>query len=196
MSNQAYQEQKFDLSGLNGISDQQLQVHFGLYAGYVKNTNLLNEQISELIKAGKSGTPEYAELKRRLGFEYNGMRLHEYYFGNLTSKASDIQADSPLYARLESAFGSFENWKNDFVKVGTMRGVGWAILYEDPFNGNLTNHWITLHEEGNPAGFKPILVMDVWEHAFMVDYKPAERAKYIEAFFSNVCWDTVAKRLS
>lgn len=196
MSNQAYQEQKFDLSGLNGISDQQLQVHFGLYAGYVKNTNLLNEQISELIKAGKSGTPEYAELKRRLGFEYNGMRLHEYYFGNLTSNASDIQTDSPLYARLESAFGSFENWKNDFVKVGTMRGVGWAILYEDPFNGNLSNHWITLHEEGNPAGFKPILVMDVWEHAFMIDYRPAERAKYIEAFFSNVCWDAVAKRLS
>ncbi|MCS6884364.1 MAG: Fe-Mn family superoxide dismutase [Acidobacteriota bacterium] len=196
MANQVYQEQKFDLSGLNGISDQQLQVHFGLYAGYVKNTNLLNEQIDELIRAGKSGTPEYAELKRRLGFEYNGMRLHEYYFGNLTRNATDIKPDSKLYARLEGAFGSFDNWKNDFVKVGTMRGVGWVILYEDPLNGNLTNHWITLHEEGHPAGFKPILVMDVWEHAFMVDYKPAERAKYIEAFFSNVCWETVEKRLS
>lgn len=194
--NQAYQEKKFELAGLNGISDKQLEIHFGLYAGYVKNTNLVNEQIAELTKNGKAGTPEYAELKRRLGFEYNGMRLHEYYFGNLTSSSSGIATDSKLYTQLTNSFGSFEDWKNDFVKVGSMRGVGWAMLYQDPWNGNLSNHWITLHEDGHPAGFHPILVMDVWEHAFMVDYKPAERAKYIEAFFSNVCWQSTEKRLS
>jgi Fe-Mn family superoxide dismutase len=193
--NQAYQEHKFDLAGLNGISDKTLETHFGLYGGYVKNTNLLNEQIAELIKNGKAGSPEYAELKRRLGFEYNGMRLHEFYFGNLTKSPKNLDSASNLHSHLERAFGSYENWKTDFVKVGSMRGVGWAILYQDPHTGNLSNHWITLHEEGNPAGFQPILVMDVWEHAFLLDYKPAERGKYIEAFFSNICWDAANNRL-
>ncbi|MBK7996462.1 MAG: superoxide dismutase [Blastocatellia bacterium] len=194
--NQPYQEQKYDLSNLNGISDKQLEIHFGLYAGYVKNTNLLNEQIGDLLKNGKGGTPEYAELKRRLGFEYNGMRLHEYYFGNMTKSPQDLASDSKLHTQINNVFGSYDNWKTDFVKVGTMRGVGWAMLYQDPTNGNLSNHWITLHEDGHPAGFTPLLVMDVWEHAFMVDYKPAERAKYIEAFFSNICWNSVEKRMS
>lgn len=196
MANQVYQEQKFNLSGLNGISDQQLEVHFGLYAGYVKNTNLLNEQIAELIKNGKAGTPEYAELKRRLGFEYNGMRLHELYFGNLKSGASELNKSSQLMSAIENSFGSYDTWKTDFVKVGSMRGVGWAMLYQDPATGNLSNHWITLHEDGHPAGFQPILVMDVWEHAFMIDYKPAERPKYIEAFFSNVDWAAAEKRVA
>lgn len=190
----SYEEKKFNLSGLNGISDKQLEIHFGLYGGYVKNTNLVNEQIAELTAAGKGGTPVYAELKRRLGFEYNGMRLHEYYFGNLASSPTELSSGSTLNAAIESMYGSFDNWKSDFVKVGSMRGVGWAMLYKDPMNGNLSNHWITLHEEGHPAGFAPILVMDVWEHAFMVDYKPAERGKYIEAFFSNVDWAAVESR--
>jgi Fe-Mn family superoxide dismutase len=76
-----------------------------------------------------------------------------------------------------------------------MRGVGWAICYQNPANGRISNHWITLHETGNVAGFNPILVMDVWEHAFLLDYKPAERPKYIEAFFSNIAWDMVENRL-
>ena len=77
-----------------------------------------------------------------------------------------------------------------------MRGVGWAILYQDPVNEQLSNHWIALHQDGVPSGFKPILVMDVWEHAFLLDYKPAERGKYIEAFFANIDWDAVQRRLS
>lgn len=194
MANQAYEKQIFDLVGLNGISDKQLEIHFALYGGYVTNTNLLNEKLSEMLKNGTAGTPEYAELKRRLGFEYNGMRLHEYYFGNLTKSPAEL-TEGTLKSKIEDAFGSYETWKTDFVKVGSMRGVGWAILYQDPLNGNLSNHWITLHEEGNPVGFQPLLVMDIWEHAFMVDYKPAERPKYIEAFFSNICWDSVTKRL-
>jgi len=192
---QIYHEKKFNLSGLNGISDKQLQEHFGLYSGYVKNTNLLNEHITDLVKKNKIGTPEYSELKRRLGFEYNGMRLHEFYFANLTSNAKELSKGTDLHALIERYFGSYEDWKKDFVGVGTMRGVGWAILYQDPFNGYLSNHWITLHEEGHPAGFQPILVMDVWEHAFMVDYQASERSKYIEAFFSNINWEHVEQRL-
>jgi superoxide dismutase, Fe-Mn family len=197
MALKTYKAQDFSkLKGLTGISDQQVEIHLGLYGGYVTNTNKLNEQIADLIKAGKGNTPECAEQTRRLGFEYNGMILHEYYFSNLTPNAkAEPKSGSELLKQIEDNFGGWENWKKAFVDVGSMRGVGWAILYQDPVTDALSNHWVTLHHQGNPAGFKPILVMDVWEHAFMVDYKPSERAKYIEAFFSNVDWDTVDQRI-
>ena len=95
----------------------------------------------------------------------------------------------------EIGFGSFDAWKADFVAVGSLRGVGWAVLYEDPDTNRLSNHWIELHHQGVPPGFKPILVMDVWEHAFLLDFKPGERDKYIEAFFANVDWQVVERHL-
>ena len=119
------------LLGLNGISDKTLEIHFKLYAGYVKNTNDLNEKIIELTEAGKSGSLEYAELKRRFGFEYNGMRLHEYYFGNMKPGGSELKESSPLGKLMTETYSSIEVWKNDFFKVGAMRGVGWAILFQD-----------------------------------------------------------------
>jgi superoxide dismutase, Fe-Mn family len=192
-----YKELDFKhLKGLNGISDQTLEIHFGLYSGYVKNTNTLNEKVIELTEAGKSGTPEYSELKRRYGFEYNGMRLHEYYFGNMKSGGgAAIKESSKLGQLIGQVYGDLEIWRNDFCKVGAMRGVGWAILFQDPHTKTLSNHWITLHEEGNIAGFVPLLVMDVWEHAWLLDYKPADRPKYIEAFMSNVDWSVVEGRM-
>ena len=194
---ESYTPKKWDLAGLQGISDQTLQVHFGLYEGYVKNTNLLNEQISEQVNAGKAAgaNPQFAEITRRLGFEYNGMVLHEYYFDNMTKNAAAPPASGKLNDAIAASFGDFETWKKDFVAVGGMRGVGWAIAYQDPKSGRITNHWITLHEDGNVAGFKPIVVMDAWEHAFLLDYKPAERSKYIEAFFANVSWPAAESRL-
>ncbi|MBK7838842.1 MAG: superoxide dismutase [Candidatus Obscuribacter sp.] len=191
-----YVEQDFKhLLGLTGISDNTLEIHFKLYAGYVANTNTLNQKVIELTEAGKSGSPEYAELKRRYGFEYNGMRLHEYYFGNLKVGGSELKESSEIGKAIIDTYGSIETWKNDFFKVGAMRGVGWAILFQDPETKVLSNHWITLHEEGNIAGFKPLLVMDVWEHAWLLDYKPADRPKYIEAFYANVDWAKVESRL-
>jgi Fe-Mn family superoxide dismutase len=196
LTQQSYTAKKWNLSGLQGISDNTLTVHFGLYEGYVKNTNLLNEQISEIVENGQAGgaNPKFAELTRRLGFEYNGMRLHEYYFDNMTSKGGGAPS-SALNDALSSSFRSFDTWKSDFAAVGAMRGVGWAIAYQDPWTGRISNHWVTLHEDGNVAGFTPILVMDVWEHAYLLDYKPAERSKYIESFFANIDWETVADRL-
>lgn len=197
ISYKPYKEQDFSrLKGLNGISDETLEIHLGLYSGYVKNTNILNEKVIELTEGGKSGTPEYAELKRRYGFEYNGMRLHEYYFANLKSGGSDMFKESSALGKIiTETYSSIDVWKNDFCKVGAMRGVGWAILFQDPITKTLSNHWITLHEEGNIAGFNPLLVMDVWEHAWFRDYKPADRPKYIEAFMSNVDWAAVESRL-
>lgn len=195
-ANYVYQAKEYNLSGLAGISDQTLEMHFKLYQGYVTNTNTLNEQIGELIAGGKAGSPAYAELSRRLGFEYNGMVLHEYYFGNMKKDgAVDPASSSSFHAAAEASFGSYETWKTDFVGIGKMRGVGWAVAYQDPTTSRLSNHWITLHEIGNIAGYRPILVMDVWEHAFLLDYKPAERPKYIEAFFQNIDWDAVNARL-
>ena len=197
LTTQSYTAKKWNLAGLQGISDATLTLHFGLYEGYVKNTNLLNEQLSEIARAGKAAgsDPKFAELKRRLGFEYNGMRLHEYYFDNLTSSGAGQPPSGKFNDALVRDFGDFESWKNDFMAVGGLRGVGWAIAFEDPSNGAISNHWITLHEDGNLAGFAPIVVMDCWEHAFLLDYKPAERSKYIEAFFANIDWQAIEGRL-
>lgn len=195
-----YKARQFDLSGLTGISDKTLEMHFKLYEGYVKETNNLTTRITEFIKdanVDQEEMPAYSELTRRLGFEYNGMVLHEYYFENMKKGGGtgDPAKTSKFAKAAEETFGSYEIWKADFVGIGKMRGVGWAICYENPANGRLSNHWITLHETGNVAGFKPVLVMDVWEHAFLLDFKPAERPKYIEAFFSNIDWTVVGNRL-
>jgi Fe-Mn family superoxide dismutase len=196
MSRAAYKAKNFNLSGLQGISDQTIEAHFALYQGYVKNTNLLNEQIMEMVHSGQASGKDliYAELTRRLGFEYGGMVLHEYYFENLFPKGRGrLSADAQTY--FANSFGDVAAWKQAFAAVGEMRGVGWAILYQDPVTEQLSNHWVALHQDGVPSGFKPILVMDVWEHAFVLDYSPSGRSKYISAFFANVDWEVVNSRL-
>jgi len=189
-----YEAKTFNLQ-LDGISAEQLEQHYKLHQGYVTNTNVLNDKLVELREAGKVGTPEYNELRRRFGFEYDGMRLHEYYFENMTANGGAVPSTGKLAELLKEAFGSVENFEADFRATGLMRGIGWAILYQDPFTGRLQNFWITDHEFGHPAGFTPILVMDVWEHAYTVDYKPTERGKYIDAFFRNIDWKVVEARL-
>jgi len=198
-TNTVYKARSFDLSDLTGISNETLAMHFKLYEGYVTNTNTLNERIAELISAGDLDATKvaaFSELKRRFGFEYNGMVLHEYYFENMQKNGTGDPTSGAFRSAAEASFGSYEVWKADFVNTGKMRGVGWAATYEDPSTGAISNHWINLHETGNVAGYKPILIMDVWEHAFIKDYAPAERPKYIEAFFSNINWDAVNGRLN
>lgn len=174
------------LQGLTGLPDPLVQAHVKLYEGYVKNVNLLRQRLKE----SKSGTPEWSEMKRRMGFELNGLRLHELYFEGLGS--GDHGPSGPFEDALAASWGSYPSWREEFEAVGQMRGVGWAILYKDPVDERLSNHWIGLHEEGHPAGFTPILVMDVWEHA----YTGMDRATYIEAFFNNVRWSVIQKRLT
>ena len=170
-----------------------------LYEGYVKAANQLTTQIGAMLSDGRidqEEMPAYSELTRRLGFEYNGMVLHEYYFENLTKGGAKKPGQGSAFMKAaEDSFGTYDRWKLDFSSVGKMRGVGWAICYVNPHSGRLSNHWISLHENGNIAGFIPALVMDVWEHAYLLDYKPSERASYIEAFFSNIDWESVEKRL-
>lgn len=181
------------LLGMEGFSETLLKNHFTLYQGYVTNTNKVLDTLEGMLKEGKTGTPEFAELKRRLGWEFNGMRLHEYYFENLGGRGG-INRDRNAVKKITESFGSYEAWEKDFKATGTMRGIGWVVLYQDLTNGRLINFWINEHDVSHPAGCNPILIMDVFEHAFMIDYG-LKKADYIEAFFKNINWDAVEARL-
>jgi len=189
-----YQAMNFEkLLGTDGFSNQLLTNHFTLYNGYVTNTNKLMEEFAELEKQGKAGTPQFAEMKRRFGWEFDGMRLHELYFGNMVKGGSAPDKGSKFYAKLNEDFGSFENWEKLFKSTGAMRGIGWDILYYDAAGKQLLNTWINEHDAGHLATATPVLIMDVFEHAFMTDYG-LKRADYIEAFFKAIDWSVVQKR--
>jgi Fe-Mn family superoxide dismutase len=184
--------------GLTGISDKQLEEHLKLYEGYVKRANTLTEKLMAMCGEGKASgaDPVYAELTRRLGFEFGGMVNHEYYFDNMTAGAqAEPPAGSKLRKAIEASFGKYETWLADFRGVATMPGIGWAFTFQDPSTGWLSNHFVMLHENNVPAGYRPIIVMDGWEHAFMRDYLATERAKYLDAFLKNVDWEACEKRL-
>lgn len=189
-----YQAKDFSyILGMQGISDKTLLNHFKLYQGYVTNTNLLLASTAQLLSEGKETTPEFAEQRRRLGFEFDGMRLHEYYFSNLKGDGN-ADPNSALYKQLVRDFGSFDQWNKDFIATGKMRGDGWAILYYDPLANRLLDVWITDHEIGHLAGLQPILVMDAWEHAYYLD--TTDRASYITNFMKNVNWRVLEHRFN
>ena len=183
-----------NLDNLKSIPKTEFDEHLKLYKGYVTNVNMLRTKIMELASDECADTVEFSELVRRLGFEYNGMRLHELYFENL--KGEGIEPGDTFKMLIEESFGSWDTWVYEFKKMALIRGVGWVILYKDPVTGFLSNHWIGMHEEGHPAGFMPILVCDCWEHAWTAYLKPTERGKYVEDFFANIDWQVVEKRIS
>jgi Fe-Mn family superoxide dismutase len=190
----AYEAKDYSkLLGMEGFSETLLKNHFTLYQGYVTNSNKVLETLEKMVQEDKVSTPEFAELKRRLGWEFNGMRLHEYYFGNLGGKAP-LDRSGKLAQKLAQDFGSYEAWEKDFKGVGAMRGIGWAVCYQDVNNGKVINFWINEHDVSHPAGCNPILILDVFEHAFMIDYG-LKRADYIAAFFGNVDWQAAEARL-
>jgi Fe-Mn family superoxide dismutase len=182
------------LIGMKGFSDTLLQMHFKLYEGYVKNTNELIEKLNALNESGQALSYDYAGLKRRLGWEFDGMRLHELYFENLGGNGM-IDSKSALFAALTAQYGSFDKWKADFIATGLMRGIGWAILYYDPQQKRLINCWINEHDVGHLATSQPIVIMDVFEHAYITQYG-LDRAKYIDAFFANINWNVVSSRFA
>lgn len=192
-----YTATTFNLPELPGLSEKQIKVHIGLYEGYVKHVNILREQIADLTALDKE---KYAyaitETRRRLGFEFNGMRMHEYYFTQFEGGAQALTADSALARALCEKYGSVENFITHFTQVGMSRGIGWSVLYADPVAGTVHTAWVSDHELGQLGGLPIILAMDMWEHAFMVDYIPAEKKNYIEAFLKNVNWSVVDERFA
>jgi superoxide dismutase, Fe-Mn family len=187
-----YEEKDFTaILGTTGFSDKLLQAHFKLYSGYVANTN----KALDLLKSLEVGTPQWSEVKRRFGWEFNGMRLHELYFGNLNKQKTTLPDDAPLMKTITDSFGSGKNCHDNFVAAGKMRGIGWVVMCYDPVIKKLFNVWINEHDVGHLAGAIPILVMDVFEHAFVTDYG-MDRASYINAFVEAIDWDVVQKRFN
>ena len=192
-----YTAQKFDLPPLHGLSEKQIAVHIGLYEGYVKHINILREQIKDLT----AQDPEkfaYAitETRRRLGFEFNGMRMHEYYFQQFEDGSQAGDSESALGKALTEKYGSYGDFISHFTKVGMSRGIGWSVLYADPAHNTVHTAWVGDHELGQLGGLPIILAMDMWEHAFMVDYVPAEKKAYIDAFLQNTNWKVAEERFA
>lgn len=191
----SYTTQSFNLPELPGLSEKQIEAHLGLYEGYVKNTNLLREQIHTLESMDKE---KYAyaimELRRRLGWEFDGMRMHEYYFEQFEGGGNGIDAGGALSQALIEKYGSFEDFIGHFTTIGMTRGIGWTILYHDTKGSTVHVAWVGDHELGQLAGLPVILAMDMWEHAFMIDYLPSEKKQYIEAFLKNTNWKVAENR--
>jgi len=187
-----YEAKKYDdLLGMEGFSDNLLNTHFKLYEGYVANVN----KLSDVLDALELGTPEYSELKRRFGWEWNGMRLHELYFSNLKKNSDDLSMGSVIAKKISEEFGSFEKWKESFAGIGMMRGIGWVVLCYDKEGDRLFNIWIGEHDLGHLSGAAPLLIMDVFEHAFVLDYG-MNRKDYINSFMNNINWEEVENRFT
>ncbi|MDD3662893.1 MAG: Fe-Mn family superoxide dismutase [Candidatus Pacebacteria bacterium] len=191
-----YIPKNFELPQLNGISPKNIEEHLKLYAGYVNNTNLILEKIDEYENDKEKNAYAINELRRRFGFEFGGMRNHEYYFGALVDGPQKINTDSPLAQKIIGENGSFEMWLESFKSIAVTRGVGWAMLYYDKQNGNLINHWIDEQHIGHPVGLSPILCLDMWEHAFVYDYATSEKKKYIDAYFENINWSVIEENFN
>lgn len=190
-----YTPQNFSgLIGTPGFSDALLMNHFALYEGYVKNTNALDDQLSIFALEGKFNTPEYNEMKRHFAWEFNGMRLHELYFGNMKNGGVAIEPNSLFAQKVTSTWGSVDEWVKDFKATGSIRGIGWVVLAHDKASDRLFNTWVNEHDTGNLVGSTPMLVMDVFEHAFALDYG-IKRADYIEAFWAAIDWKVVTSRM-
>ncbi len=191
-----FEPKTFDhLIGTAGFSETLLKNHFTLYQGYVTNTNKLADTLAALLREGTTATPEYAELKRRFGWEYNGMRLHELYFANMNKAPELTPVVGDFKAVVEKSFGSEDAWLKDFKASGTMRGIGWVLLMLDPIEKRLFNIWVNEHDLGHLAGCSPLLVLDVFEHAYMLDYG-LKKADYLEAFLRAVDWQVVSARFN
>ncbi len=182
-----YKPKTFNLPKINGISEEQIKVHLGLYEAYVKHTNLIDELLnSEIAPYAKS------EMRRRRGFEFNGMRNHEYYFSSIEDGANEM-ISGELEKQIQNIGGSKK--AKEMVKevASTMRGSGWSMLMYDSLNDNIFAHWVTDQELGQTTGLKPIIALDMWEHAYMVDYKPSDKGKYIDAYLSAINWKKVSE---
>jgi len=180
----------FLIDELEGISQKNIEEHLKLYKGYVNNVNLIYSKINELKTDQEKNAFVLGELQRRFGFEFDGMRNHEYYFSHLSGGSKNISEAGELYKAIEKEWLTFNNFLANFKFIAMTRGVGWAMLYYDKHSGHLICHWVDEHHLGALTGLTPILALDMWEHAYVYDYPTSEKKKYVEAFFSNLNWET------
>lgn len=186
-----YEEKKFEIPELKGISKKTIEEHLKLYAGYVKHTNLIFDKLDELRQDSEKNAYALGELQRRFSFEFNGMRNHEIYFSGFEGGAKSLPEGSTLKTQIEKTFGSFDAWLTTFKAIAMTRGIGWAILYYDKNVNELVHAWVDEQHLGQLNGCTMILGLDMWEHSFMIDYVPGEKKKYVEAFFENLNWEVI-----
>ena len=191
-----FEEKKFNIGELKGISKKTIEEHLKLYAGYVSHTNLCLQKIDELSADLKLNGYERGEVQRRFGFEYDGMRNHEVYFDSLSLGPTEISKDSELYKSIAYLWGSFDAWLNRFKSIALSRGIGWAMLYFDKKETRLLNAYVEDHQLGQLVGCTPILALDMWEHAFVADYQPSGKKDYVNDFFLNLNWSKVEENLN
>lgn len=193
----AYELHTFNLPELKGLSKKQIDVHLALYEGYVKHVNLITEKIAKLRAEDAEGNAFIVnELRRRLGFEFDGMRMHEYYFKQFEGGAQQPESGSPLIDAVTEKYGSWDGFIAHIKEVAGTRGIGWVVVYFDPSADTVHTVFVNDHEVGQLAGLPILLAVDLWEHAYMVDYIPAEKKTYVEAFLENVNWVFIEMRLS
>lgn len=194
-----FTERKFNIPALKGISAKNIEEHLKLYAGYVKHANLIVDKIKELTATPESAEKNaYAlnEMQRRFGFEWGGMRNHEFYFAHLEGGAKALAADSALRKAIEAEWGSFDGWLARFKAVAMTRGIGWAMLYHDKKTGRLVNAWVDEQHLGQLVDASPVLCLDMWEHSFVADYQPSGKKQYVEDFFANLNWQTAEENFA
>jgi Fe-Mn family superoxide dismutase len=188
---------KFDFSHVHGLSEHALELHRSLYETYVKETNALHGQ---LYVAPRGQEPSPAEqlqrdgLVRRYAFERNGMALHELFFEALGGSDAPPAASGVFMEAVDASFGGFDMWKQDVGRLARTRGVGWVLTFQSPDDNRVINVWVDDHTRGLIPGLKPIVALDFWEHAYLLDFKPSERPKYVETLFGNLNWDIVEAR--
>jgi Fe-Mn family superoxide dismutase len=188
----------FNIPTLNGISQKSIDEHMKLYQGYVKHANLIIEKIAELSKdpaSAEANTYAINEMQRRFGFEFDGMKNHEYYFEQFEGEKPPIQ-DGALLAAINEEWGSFDAWLTRFKTIGMTRGIGWAMLCYDKANARLMNTWVDEQHLGQLNSVDIILALDMWEHSYLFDYVPGDKKKYIDAFFENLNWGVMEKRFT
>lgn len=181
---------------MKGISAKTIEEHLKLYAGYVKHTNLVLQKIDELAMDAEKNAYALGEVQRRFGFEYDGMRNHEIYFGSLSDGSTVLTTSGALATAIQNEWGSFDAWLNRFKSIAIMRGVGWAILYFDVKEKRLLNAYVEDHQLGQLVGCAPILALDMWEHAFVADYQPSGKKQYVEDYFENLNWSKIEKNFT
>lgn len=184
----------FKIPELKGITTKNIEEHLKLYAGYVKNTNLILEKVAELKKDAEKNAYLLSEVTRRFGFEYNGMRNHEVYFSSLEGGSATL-SDGPLMKMIVETWGSYEAWLAEFKAIALTRGIGWAMLYYDRKENRLLHAWVDEQHLGQLQDCTLILALDMWEHSYVADYQPSGKKNYVEDFFANLNWEVVEGNL-
>jgi superoxide dismutase, Fe-Mn family len=190
-----YTPRTFTIPTLDGISQKSIEEHIGLYQGYVKNFNAISALLPEYAKDSEKHAHALSELIRRRSFEFGGMRLHELYFEQLEGGASAL-SDSALKAALEKDYGNADHLIPYLRAIALMRGPGWAILYWDPVGKCFLAGFSGEQHQGHFATLPVVLALDVWEHAFLLDYGAQGKGKYVDAFFKNLNWGLLEQRFA